>query len=64
MLKGILKTLKNSKIILYAILLAEAKESTEIDNIITTFDELYKENTLIQVLVRLKKFYIIEVLYV
>ncbi len=42
-LKGILNQLPNPEIHLNAITLGEAKDSSEIENIITTYDELYKE---------------------
>lgn len=45
-LKGILRLLPNPKILLNAITLGEAKDSSEIENIITTYDELYKEMVL------------------
>jgi len=42
-LKGITSTLENPKMLLNAITLCEAKDSSEIENIVTTYDELYKE---------------------
>lgn len=45
-LNGVLKMLPNPQIILNAITLGEAKESSEIENIVTTFDEIYREITL------------------
>lgn len=45
-LNGIINTIPNSNIILNAIILGEAKESSEIENIVTTFDEVFKEITL------------------
>lgn len=42
-LNGMLRLLPNPKILLNAITLGEAKDSSEIENIITTYDELYKE---------------------
>lgn len=42
-LNGILKTLPNPNIILNAITLGEAKSSSAIENIVTTYDELYNE---------------------
>lgn len=42
-LKGILNQLPNPEILINAITLGEAKDSSEIENIITTYDELYKE---------------------
>lgn len=44
-LKGILNQLPNPKILLNAITLGEAKDSSEIENIVTTYDEIYKEMT-------------------
>jgi Fic family protein len=44
-LKGITSTLENPKILLNVITLGEAKDSSEIENIVTTYDELYKEIT-------------------
>lgn len=45
-LNGIINTLPNPKILLNAIILGEAKHSSEIENIVTTFDEIFKEMTL------------------
>ncbi|MGB4205054.1 MAG: Fic family protein [Bacteroidales bacterium] len=44
-LKGIAKTIPNQAILINAIVLKEAKDSSEIENIITTQDELYKALT-------------------
>ncbi|MDH5474498.1 MAG: Fic family protein [Cyclobacteriaceae bacterium] len=41
-LKGIMKTIPNQEMLINAIVLQEAKDSSEIENIITTQDELYK----------------------
>jgi len=41
-LKGIAKTIPNQSMLINAIVLQEAKDSSEIENIITTRDELYK----------------------
>lgn len=41
-LKGITKTIPNQAMLINAIVLQEAKDSSEIENIITTQDELYK----------------------
>ncbi len=41
-LKGIAKIIPNQSILINAIILQEAKDSSEIENIITTQDELYK----------------------
>lgn len=45
-LNGIISLLPNPSIILNAVILGEAKESSEIENIVTTFDEIFKEITL------------------
>ena len=45
-LNGIINLLPNPNIILNAVILGEAKESSEIENIVTTFDEIFKEITL------------------
>lgn len=42
-LKGIVKTIPNEKILINFIFLQEAKDSSAIENIITTHDELYKQ---------------------
>lgn len=47
-LKGIAKTIPNEQILINTLALQEAKASSEIENIITTHDELYKENALIE----------------
>jgi len=44
-LKGIAKTIPNQTMLINAIVLQEAKDSSEIENIITTKDELYKALT-------------------
>lgn len=41
-LKGIAKTIPNQAMLINAIVLQEAKDSSEIENIVTTQDELYK----------------------
>ena len=46
-LKGTAKTIPNENILINTLTLQEAKDSSEIENIITTQDELYKENILI-----------------
>ncbi|MCP4135401.1 MAG: Fic family protein [bacterium] len=43
-LKGVSKTIPNQNILIYTLPLIEAKDSSAIENIITTYDELYKEN--------------------
>ena len=43
-LKGTAKTIPNESILINTITLQEAKDSSEIENIITTHDDLYKEN--------------------
>lgn len=45
-LKGIAKTIPNQTMLVNAIVLQEAKDSSEIENIITTQDELYKALTI------------------
>lgn len=45
-LKGIAKTIPNQSMLLNAIVLQEAKDSSEIENIITSQDELYKALTM------------------
>lgn len=45
-LNGLINLLPNPKIILNAIILVEAKESSSIENIVTTFDDIFKEITL------------------
>ena len=45
-LKGIAKSIPNQAMLLNAIVLQEAKDSSEIENIITTQDELYKALTI------------------
>jgi len=44
-LKGIAKTIPNQAMLINAIVLQEAKDSSEIENILTTQDELYKALT-------------------
>ena len=41
-LKGISETIPNPELLLNSILLQEAKDSSEIENIVTTHDSLYK----------------------
>ncbi|HDP76571.1 MAG TPA: Fic family protein, partial [Bacteroidales bacterium] len=43
-LKGISKTIPNESILLYTLPLLEAKDSSAVENIITTHDEIYKDN--------------------
>ena len=45
-LNGAINLLPNPYIIFNAITLGEAKESSEIENIVTTFDEIFKEMSL------------------
>jgi len=45
-LKGIAKTIPNQTMLINAVVLQEAKDSSEIENIITTQDELYKALTI------------------
>ena len=42
-LNGLVKALPKSNIILNAVILGEAKESSEIENIVTTYDRIFKE---------------------
>ena len=42
-LKGILELLPNPKVVLSLIIISESKDSSVIENIITTYDEIYKE---------------------
>ena len=42
-LKGILKLLPNPNVVLSLINLSESKDSSAIENIITTYDEIFKE---------------------
>ncbi len=46
-LKGTSKTIPNESILINTLTLQEAKDSSEIENIITTHDDLYKENIFI-----------------
>jgi len=43
-LKGIANSLPNEKIIINSLVLQEAKDSSEIENIITTYDEVYRSD--------------------
>lgn len=43
-LRGIVQTIPNQSILISSLVLQEAKDSSEIENIITTHDELYKSN--------------------
>lgn len=47
-LKGIAKTIPNEQILINTLTLQEAKSSSEIENIVTTHDDLYKENIFIE----------------
>ena len=47
-LKGTAKTIPNENILIDSLTLQEAKDSSEIENIVTTHDDLYKENILIE----------------
>lgn len=44
-LKGVLNQLPNPEVLLNAVTLGEAKDSSEIENIVTTYDELFQEMT-------------------
>lgn len=46
-LKGTAKTIPNESILIDTLTLQEAKDSSEVENIVTTHDDLYKENILI-----------------
>jgi len=46
-LKGTVKTIPNENILINTLTLQEAKDSSEIENIVTTHDDLFKENILI-----------------
>jgi Fic family protein len=41
-LKGVAETIPNQSILINALALQEAKDSSEIENIVTTHDELYR----------------------
>ncbi len=43
-LKGILNTIPNAAILINTLYIQEAKDSSAIENIITTYDEIYKQN--------------------
>lgn len=43
-LKGVSKTIPNENILINTLSMQEAKDSSEIENIVTTHDELFKEN--------------------
>jgi Fic family protein len=43
-LKGVAATIPNEAILINTLSLQEAKDSSEIENIVTTHDELYKAN--------------------
>lgn len=47
-LKGTAKTIPNEHILINTLALQEAKDSSAIENIVTTHDDLYKENILIE----------------
>lgn len=47
-LKGIAKTIPNEHILINTLTLQEAKDSSEIENIVTTHDELFRENIFIE----------------
>ena len=44
-LKGVAKTIPNENILLNTLVLQEAKDSSEIENIVTTQDDLYKTDS-------------------
>ncbi len=43
-LKGIINTIPNAAILINTLYIQEAKDSSAIENIITTYDEIYKQN--------------------
>lgn len=45
-LKGVAKTIPNERILVNTLILTEAKESSAIENIVTTHDELFKADVL------------------
>lgn len=47
-LKGVAKTIPNEQILINMLSLQEAKASSEIENIVTTHDDLYRENIFIE----------------
>ena len=47
-LKGVVKTIPNQQILINTLSLQEAKSSSEIENIVTTHDDLFKENIMIE----------------
>lgn len=47
-LKGVAKTIPNEQILINTLSLQEAKASSEIENIVTTHDDLYRENIFIE----------------
>lgn len=47
-LKGVAKTIPNEHILINTLSLQEAKASSELENIVTTHDDLYKENIFIK----------------
>lgn len=47
-LKGIAKTIPNRSILISTLVLQEAKDSSEIENIVTTHDELYKSEIFVE----------------
>lgn len=49
-LKGVAETIPNEAILINTLTLQEAKDSSEIENIVTTHDELYKANLLTEAL--------------
>lgn len=47
-LKGVAKTIPNRSILISTLVLQEAKDSSEIENIVTTHDELYKSEIFVE----------------
>ncbi len=56
-LKGVAKTIPNENILINTLSLQEAKDSSEIENIVTTHDELYRENIFINTNAATKEVY-------
>lgn len=63
-LKGFANSIPNQHILINAITINEAKDSSEIENIVTTHDSIYKVLTEVDIKMNLlKKLLIIEVLF-
>lgn len=62
-LKGIARTIPNENILINTLVLQEAKDSSAVENIVTTHDELYKaelDKTSLTITSETKKYYIIQ----